>query len=443
MTDETYSSPSASSGAQGPAQTPLSGRGPDRLTAGRLVFAFGFGFFLSMFTRAVASMIKDPVQADLMLSEGQIGLAMGAFFITFAILQLPVGIALDRYDPRRVNAGLMLLAAGGAVVFSIAEDQGGLVVGRAMMGAGFAGAMMSAFKTYALWFPGNRLATMNGIQFSIGVLGALSATRPTELALRIMDWRDIYLIFAGLTVLAATLLVTVAPRHNTEPHGQTLGQQIRGLGTVFSSRYFWRIVPWAVLAMGTSQALATLWVVPWLSDVAGFNRVEASNVFFTMNAVAFVNFMMLGFVADQVARRGFGPLTVPVVGLTLSMMVQVLLVFQIKDAVTLTWVLFSITTSSGTLVMPALANAFPVNMAGRVYTAFNVLPFVITFAMQWGIGEILDLFPPQPDGGASPEGYQWAFGLIVSLQAIAALWFVIATKKGWAELPKKELSDGG
>ena len=81
-------------------------------TALRLMFSFGFGFFLSMFTRSLSNIVKQPIQLELGLGEEAVSLALGtSFFVAFGLAQLPVGILLDRYDPRKVNAILFLVAA--------------------------------------------------------------------------------------------------------------------------------------------------------------------------------------------------------------------------------------------------------------------------------------------------------------------------------------------
>ncbi|MCZ6828412.1 MAG: MFS transporter [Gammaproteobacteria bacterium] len=399
------------------------------ITAARLMFSFGFGFFLSMFTRTVSNIVKQPIQLELGLNEEAISLALGtSFFVTFALAQLPLGILLDRYDPRKVNASLFLVAAAGAVVMALSADGAMLSLGRILMGLGFAAGMMGSLKVYSLWFPRERLPTINSLQFMIGVLGAWSATKPTELLLRVLDWRDLYLLFAGVTLLAAAIMVTVAPRHQAPASGETLGDQLRGLLAIYTDDYFWRIAPWMCVSIGVAQGLNTLYIFSWLTDVAAFSVSIAASGVALVTLVSALNFAVLGPLAEKLGKRGFGPLTLPIVGQLLAMLLLVLLALQVKVGVVSQWMVWTMMAGTTTLAFAALSQAFPGHMIGRAYTAFNLLGFLATAAVQWLVGFTLDMFPRAELGGAAPEGYRLAFFVLVACQLAAACWFALATR---------------
>jgi MFS family permease len=400
--------------------------------ASRLIFAFGFGFLLSMFTRSASNVLKQPMQADLMMGEEAISLALGtSFFIAFAVMQLPVGVLLDRYDPRKVNAGLMLVAAGGAVTMAFSNEAYWLMVGRVMMGAGFAAGMMGSLKVYSLWFPQDRLPTMNSIQFMIGVVGALSATKPTQMLLNYLDWREFYLLFGGLTVLAAIILVTVAPKHDTPPNGETLAKQIGGIKRIYTDAHFWRIAPWIFLSVGVSQGLGTLYVLPYLTEVADFTRGDAATSLMLVSGVTIINFALLGPFAEFMARKGFDYMTLPVAGLMISMVLLGVLTLQVQYAVLPIWMFWSMTVGVTTLIFAGMTKAFPTDLMGRVYTAFNLLGFLFTAVVQWLIGRVLDLYPRTADGAAASEGYQMAFAMLLGIQVVGMLWYFWARRSGF------------
>jgi MFS family permease len=164
----------------------------------RIFLPFGFGYLLSYLFRTVNAVIAPDLVRDLGLDPASLGLLTSAYFLAFATLQLPVGLLLDRYGPRRVEAGLLLLAATGALMFSRAEGLGELLLARALIGAGVAACLMAAFKAFALWFSAERLALANGVQMVSGGIGALLATAPVEFALRFTDWRGVFLAVSGI-----------------------------------------------------------------------------------------------------------------------------------------------------------------------------------------------------------------------------------------------------
>ena len=117
---------------------------------------FALGYFLSYLFRVVNAVIAPDLTADLALNPAQLGLLTAAYFITFAAFQLPLGVLLDRYGPRRIEAFLLFFAGLGAFVFARSESLTGLVIGRALIGFGVSSCLMAAFKAFVLWFPQNQ-----------------------------------------------------------------------------------------------------------------------------------------------------------------------------------------------------------------------------------------------------------------------------------------------
>lgn len=146
------------------------------LLALRIVLPFAFGYFLSYLYRAVNAVIAPDLTHDMGLDASALGLLTAAYFLTFAAFQLPLGILLDRYGPRRVEAALLIFAAIGAALFAWAPNEGTLIFARALIGFGVSACLMAAFKAYVMWFPMERLALINGIHLTAGGLGALMAT---------------------------------------------------------------------------------------------------------------------------------------------------------------------------------------------------------------------------------------------------------------------------
>ncbi len=139
----------------------------------RVFIPFALGFFLSYLFRTVNAVIAPDLVRDIGVDPASLGLLTSAYFLSFAAFQLPLGVLLDRYGARRVEATLLLFAAAGAFVFARAETLTGLMLGRALIGLGVSACLMAAFKAFTLWFPAERLPLANGIQMISGGVGAL------------------------------------------------------------------------------------------------------------------------------------------------------------------------------------------------------------------------------------------------------------------------------
>jgi MFS family permease len=392
----------------------------------RILTAFGFGFFLSMFARSSGNLLKGPIQLDLGLSDATMGLSFGtAFFIAFGLAQLPIGVMLDRYDPRRVNAAMLLLAATGTTIFALSHTSAHMAAGRILMGVGFAACMMSALKTYSLWFPVNKLPTINGVQFAIGILGAISATKPTQWLLQVTDWRGIVLTMAALALLAAILLLVLAPRHQAKTSGESLASQIKGIGKVYGDGYFWRTTPWAFISIGISQGVGTMYVLSWLKTAGGETTSSATDVLLAISSVSIINYLIIGHVMEWLSKRGFSAMAIPYTGIFFSMVAMAAIIARPTLHTTLMWVFWALSIGWASLTVASLARAFPVSLAGRVYTGFNQMSFLMTSIIQWLVGALLDFYP-RVDGNAAPESYRLAFAAVLGIQVLGCLWTVAA-----------------
>ena len=233
---------------------------------------FGFAYFLSYLFRVVNAVIAPNLISDLGLTAADLGLLTSANFFAFAAFQLPLGILLDRYGPRKTEACLLLIAAAGALVFGLAGDTPGLIAGRAMIGFGTSACLMAALKAYAHWIPNDRLPLITGFHMATGGMGALVATKPVEMALGFTDWRGVFFLLAGLTVLASILLMILVPKRDRAVSTETWGQLANGIRQVFRDPVFIRIAPTAVVVQSGYLGVQSLWSGPWLRDVAGLDQ---------------------------------------------------------------------------------------------------------------------------------------------------------------------------
>ncbi len=398
----------------------------------RIVLPFALGYFLSYLYRAVNAVIAPDLVHDLGLDAAALGLLTAAYFLTFAAFQLPLGIMLDRYGPRRVEAALLIFAAGGAALFAWAPNEGALIFGRALIGFGVSACLMAAFKAYVMWFPVERLALVNGLHLTAGGLGALMATAPVEAALGYTDWRGVFWALAGVTAISAVLLFWVVPERDPGDRHATLRDAVGGVASIFKSAVFWRVAPWTMTSQSTFLAIQTLWVGPWLTDVAGLDRHQSALHLFWIATAMTVGFLVWGILSERLHRWfGVRPMTMAVAGMGLFLVAQVLIASEwvvawetaLPGAVLVAWLVFGFAGTAGVLPYAALSQAFPTKLAGRVNTGLNLIVFVFAFVGQWLAGAIIDLWPLTATGQYNEAGFRAAFWLFVALQMLSVVWF--------------------
>ena len=399
----------------------------------RIFLPFAAGYFLSYVYRTINAVLSPHLAADLGLNASDLGLLTSVYFLTFAAFQLPLGLLLDRFGPRRVEAVLLLFAAAGAGLFAASSNSTELIIGRGLIGLGVSACLMASFKAFVVWFPAARLPAVNGWVLAAGGLGALVATAPVEAALHLTGWRGVFAGLAILTVAVAAALWLAVPEQ--QGGGTPVGgwrEQGRGVAAIFRSPVFWRIAPSSVVSQASFLAIQGLWAGPWLRDVAGLDKTAAAGYLFWVAAAMVAGFLGMGQLAYRLSRRGIPPLAVAAGGMALFMLAQLALLLKLEPLWPL-WVLFGFFGTAGTLNYAILTQAFPPVLAGRVNTALNLLVFVAAFAGQWGMGAIINQWPA-PGGGYAEPGYQWAFGLALAGQVLTWVWLWLGNRRtGQAE----------
>lgn len=388
---------------------------------------FALGYLLSYLYRAVNAVVAPDLVRELGLTPTELGLLTSAYLASFSVFQLPLGVALDRWGPRRVQTLLVALGAAGALLFAFSRGVAELTLARALIGIGFCGGLMASFKAVVIWVPEPRRALANGCIMSLGGLGLLFATTPLALASEAFGWRAVFMGLAAVTLAVAALIWLAVPEGaSASVSVQPLSVQIRQVGQIYSDRVFLSLVPLLATTAGTHIAIQTLWAGPWFRDVAGLDRLEVANSLLAMAAGLTVSFLATGVIADRLVRRGYSLLTVMMGFVVLFLGAQMGLLLNPSNrwvALGL-WCLFAMSGHVAVLAYPWLARYFGASLSGRSNTAINLTMFVWAFLAQYGIGAIINLMPAQPSGGYAPSSYQVAFGVFLALQVLALVWYL-------------------
>ncbi len=356
----------------------------------RIFLPFALGYFLSLAYRLVNAVAARPLAESFDLAAAELGLLTALYFLAFGAVQLPLGTALDRFGPRRIEAGLLVVAAAGAALFVVADGFVQLAIGRALIGLGVSACLMAPFKAYSLWVPRERLALVNGLHLASGGLGAFAAGAPSELILAAFGWRALFAALAVLTLASAALIWFAVPRDHEAAASGPAAAPDGGYRAIFTSRRFWRLSLASIACQGTFLGFGTLWVGPWLRDVAGHAPPLAAAWLSTMAVAMVAGYLASGKIADSVGRRGVPIATVAAAGMAaFTVLVVLIAVLPVGPAVWL-WPAFSFLATTGTLSYAAITQAFPSNLAGRANAAINFLVFAYAFLQQWLTGVVID-----------------------------------------------------
>ena len=399
-----------------------------KTTSQKILFIFvpfSIGYFLSYLYRSTNAVLAPYLNQDLGINAEELGLITSVYFLTFALFQLPLGILLDKYGARRVQTILFIIASIGAMTFAFGNDVFQLTLGRGLIGLGVSGALMGAFKAISVWFPKERLSLLIAIYLGFGAMGAVVASTPLELALNITSWRIIYLFLSIITMLVAFLIFIVVPEKNLSSDENQEENIIKVLKEIYSSYAFWRICPIASIVGGTSMSLQGLWAGPWLTDVGQFNQLETANILFVFTICMAIGIVTMGIISDYVRKFKISPIGVMGFSIFLLIIPLTIITLGIMPKAIWPWVLFSLTSFCGTLGYAGLSAHFPLNYAGRVSTAVNLITFLIAFISQYAIGSIMQYLEPGKTSGYSVESYKISFGVFLFLIIFCYFSFII------------------
>ena len=381
-----------------------------------ILLPFCAGYFLSYLFRSTNAVIAPYLTREMSLSSDQLGMLTSSYLLTFALFQIPLGILLDKFGPRKVQIYLMLIAALGALLFSFGNNHLFLTMSRAIIGLGVAGCLMSTFKIITLWYDKSHWPMLYGLSLSSGGFGAIAATIPLNFAVETFGWRLVFIFLAFSCCLVSFIIWIITPEKQLDSNKD---YSIKVLKKIYSSRIFWQIAPLAGFTGGTALAIQGLWAGEWLRDVANLNQDETTNVLLVLNISLLLGMISIGFLPNLVKKINLSQIDIYILLTCLMILSKVFLSGNL-----IPWIILGISANSGILVYSWLNAQFPLSYVGRTSTAINLSLFLCGFILQYLIGWIISFWERSPNGSYPSEAYSYAFGILLVLQIICLFLFM-------------------
>jgi MFS family permease len=382
------------------------------------------GYFLSYLFRTVNAVLADRLTADLHLNAAALGMLTSAYFLTATLAQLPIGVAIDRLGPVRVQAVLLLIAGAGAWLFATSEQFWTLIVGRSLIGLGVAGCLVAGLKTIVLSFERHRVPTFNGILVSMGALGALVSSLPLQWLANVMTWRQIFAGLATATWLVAVVFIFLDWRN--EPRFATKSTKKAnepGIALILLDAKFWRLAPLSALIVGSAWALQGLWVGPWLKQVANYTDTQVALMLFGMAGVFGVSALSFGSIITRLEKKGIDARFIYTTLTSSVVLAELCMASFVELPAIFLWSVIAASGAATVLTYSLTPKMFPVESVARTNGVMNTLHFGAAFILQNVFGQILSLWPRNVNGAYPAEAYGAAFAVIALGQAAALVWF--------------------
>ena len=395
-------------------------------TAIAVFLIFAFSYFISALVRGVTATLAPLFTTELGLTAGDLGLLGGAFFLGFASTQLPLGSALDRVGPKRVQLGFLAVAALGSAAFALARDFVSLALARALIGVGVSACLMAPLTAFRRSFDAVAQLRANSWMLMSGSVGMVASTLPVQWLLPLLGWRGLFWAIAGWMLLSILAIARFVPADDAPAPAHDAATGGSGYADVWRHPTFVRLAPMGFFHYGGLIAVQSLWAGPWLVEVCGWTARQAAQGLFAINVGMLLSFMAWGSVVPQLYARGWTAQRLIARGAPLSLAALGLALLLGPQAGAWVWVLFCVGCTVVALSQPAVGLALPTALAGRALSAYNLVIFLGVFSLQWGIGLAIDRL--RAWGWDTLSAYRGGFALLLGCCLFSYVWFLWRTE---------------
>ncbi|MFD8085872.1 nitrate/nitrite transporter [Kitasatospora sp. NPDC059722] len=335
--------------------------------------------------------------------------------LVYAAMQVPVGLLVDRFGPRRVLLLGVLLLSTGQLAFAFSSSFAPALASRAVLGCGDAMTFISVLRIAARWFPAAKNPFVAQLTGLVGMGGNLFTTVVLAQVLHSEGWTPTFAAIAllGVAVFALVALFLKDAPAVAEPVDQHrprtgIGRQVRecwqepgtrlGLWVHFTTQF-------------PGNAFGLLWGLPYLVEAQGMTRAEAGGLL----TLLVLSNMTCGFVFGRVlsfSPRARMPIVFTVIGATALGWALVLAWPGAHPPVWLLVGIILVMGSNGPASLVGLDYARARNPVERLGTASGIVNmggFIGTMITLFGIGVLLDALAPAGAETYSADAFRWAF----------------------------------
>jgi len=389
-----------------------------------IFFVFACGYFISALLRAITATLSPLLTTEFNLTAGDLGLLAGGYFLGFASMQIPLGYLLDRHGPKKIVSSFLLIAIVGTVAFALSQSFSGLLISRILIGVGVSACLMGPLTGYRIWFADEYQQRANAWMLMVLSMGFVFSTLPVQILLPIIGWRWIFGLITLLILIVIILTLLFIPKWETENNNQE--KKAGSLSDVWKNEFFRSTIPLGLFNYGGMVAVQTLWAGPWMVRVAGYDPLESATGLFWINITMLLAFFIFGYILPKITKLGFESMKLMKIGLPISYLSLLVIIISGENAGAIHFTIYLLTSIVLTLTQPAVALSFPTSLAGKSLTSFNLLIFVGTFIMQWGIGLVIDLC--QFLGKEEVQSFKISFTIYLIICIFSYSYFMMKNK---------------
>ncbi len=362
-----------------------------------LVCGLGALFYCyEYFLRILPSVMTEDLLKMFSIGGVAFGNLVAFYYYAYTPMQLPVGIMMDRFGPRKLLVFASLVCALGTYLFAhhyLPTAQ----VGRFLVGFGSAFAFVGVLKLASLWFPPSRFAFIAGMATSLGMIGAMIGDITlSKLVVSIGSNTTLYLAAVVGVVLTVAMWLVI-------PETKAVKTAAASASSKLSYREFFQAVfklcknpqMWLIGVIGSLLYLslsgfAEVWGIPYLIRVYGLSNVSAATAISFVFLGWAIGSPLVGWISDKMGNRRYPIILGALLG---SILFSLIIYFPSMSTHYLKLLLFTFGVCSSTqiIVFPIARELNVVALAGTAIAVINSLVMLSGALSQPLIGKVLDV----------------------------------------------------
>lgn len=287
------------------------GGGAQRITPiGIFIWGIAAFFFLyEFFLRTFLGSLEPQIMASLRLNATSFSILGSCYYLTYGLMQIPVGIIVDRVGVKLTMSFAALVCGVAALLFAGAQGFGTGLAGRLLMGFGSSFAFIALLVIAREWFPRKNFGLFAGLSQLIGTMGPILAGGPLVLFLKAegLDWRQLIggLAFVGIGIAVVSFIFVRIPKHSNPDAIQLLKPRMplrQQVMMLLTNRQAWYVAVYSALIYTAIATLGAIWGERVLM-AKGLNQEAAADAVSVLWIGYALGCPATGFVSDQIKRR--------------------------------------------------------------------------------------------------------------------------------------------
>lgn len=364
--------------------------------------------------RVMPNIMLDDITRQFHIDATVFGQFSGIYYIGYSLMHLPIGIMLDRFGPRKVMTGCILLTVIGLLPILFSDNWIYPIIGRAMIGIGSSAAILGTFKIIRMTFKEQHFPRMLSLSVMIGLIGAVYGGGPVSYMCQLMGYKMVVEIFVGIGILLAGMTYLIVP--DAQPTHQA--SVVSNIKTVFRNNNVIMLCCFAGLMLGPLEGFSDVWGSGFLKMAYGLNTTTANY----LPSMIYIGMCFGAPVLSLIAEKTGHYLGTIIASGIVMFLIFALLIGGILTVpgITISFILVGVCCAYQILAIYKASTYVPDSLAGLTTAIANMIIMIFGYGFHSVIGYVVNIY----GGTQAARAFVYGIGVIPVTLAIGVMGFL-------------------